>query len=103
MQVATCILQPIPVLLPQLSILFGLVPKRGAGLYFIAAAFKKQKEKFPKQKRKNLQFFLKTWKKCYLNSEGQFITNGLCRGRGRGVKRGKASNNREGKYVKKKK
>lgn len=77
-------------LLPCLSVLFGSVPKclllkRNAGLYFIAAAFKKHTEK----KRKKIS--LKTWKKCCLNSEGQSVTNGLYRDRGRGVRSGEAS------------
>lgn len=50
LKVARCILEPIPILLPCFSILFGPVPKcmllkRDAGLYFIAAAFKKSTEK----------------------------------------------------------
>lgn len=96
-KVARCILQPIPILLPYLSILFSLVPKcmllkRDASVYFIAAAFKKI------QKRKEKRGFFKTWKKCCLNSEGQSITNGLCRVRGRGGRRGKASNRGEGRF-----
>lgn len=63
LKLARCILQPVPILLPCLSILFGPVSKcrllkRRAGLYFIAAAFKK----IQKRKEKScfvLFFFLR--------------------------------------------